>query len=126
VANLANATLAGAALSGITPDDTTCPNGINSDLYADGCFSQRLYSISGFISPVLKAKLAKAARQIVVKFRLDNTAGKPVSSSVATAVTVACTWKAAAEYFQCVIKTPRVPVTRLPSRLSRTSAMALS
>jgi uncharacterized protein YjbI with pentapeptide repeats len=123
-ATLVGATITGAELSGITWSDTTCPNGANSNLYAAGCLSQRLYGFAGFISPARKSTLPVSSHQVTVTFRLTNAAGKPIASSTAAklaaarevrvtftgqnikAVIAYCAWKTAAEDFACVVKIP--------------------
>jgi hypothetical protein len=104
--------------------DTTCPNGLSSDDYVDGCFSKRRYGLSGFISPLPGSTLARSAGRIVVRFRFTNAAGRLIASSTAATlaaqhrveavltgpgiakVSVLCTWDKTARYFLCVIKIP--------------------
>jgi uncharacterized protein YjbI with pentapeptide repeats len=128
-ANLTRATLVGASVSGWqTPgaiwSDTTCPNGLNSSLYADGCNTARLYGFGGFISPARKGTLPVSSHVVTVTFRLTDAKGKPITSAPATkmaagrevratltgqnikAVTAYCAWKTAAKVFDCVIKNP--------------------
>jgi hypothetical protein len=83
-----------------------------------------LYGFGGFLSPLPKSTLQKSGSAIPVKFRLTNTAGQPISSSVAAALAAAgdvkatltgpgispqsalCTWNSTNLLFQCNIKTP--------------------
>ena len=124
-ATLAGATITGAELSGIIWSDTTCPNGTNSNLYAAGCFSERLYGFDGFISPVRNSTLPVSSHQVTVTFRLTNAEGKPIASTVAAqlaaarevrvtltgqsikAVIAYCAWKTATKDFGCVIEIPK-------------------
>jgi uncharacterized protein YjbI with pentapeptide repeats len=128
-ANLTRATLAGSSItgwqtSGAIWSDTTCPNGLNSSLYAEGCNSGRLYGFDGFLSPARKSTLPVASHEVTVTFRLTDVNGKPINSATAAglaaarhvrvtlagqsvkAVTVYCAWKTTAKDFGCVIKIP--------------------
>jgi hypothetical protein len=83
-----------------------------------------VYGFRGFLSPAPKSTL-KPGSTIKVKFRLTNTAGKPIARSIAAKLaaahdvtarltgpgisrrSVSCIWNSARRFFQCNIKTPR-------------------
>jgi uncharacterized protein YjbI with pentapeptide repeats len=129
-ANLTRATIDGADLEGTqTPEaiwsDTTCGNGLNSNLYSNGCNTERLWGFAGFLSPVRKSTLPVSSHEVTVTFRLTFTNGDLVNSPNASwlvshrwvratltgqnikAVTANCTWKTAAKEFSCVVKLPK-------------------
>jgi uncharacterized protein YjbI with pentapeptide repeats len=121
--DLKGATVAGANFANVIWQDTTCPNGLNSNLYIDGCFSQRLYGLAGFMAPKPGSTVSGSARQIVVRFRFTNAAGHLLGSGTAAAlaaqhrvkavltgsganVGALCGWDKTTAYFSCVIKIP--------------------
>jgi uncharacterized protein YjbI with pentapeptide repeats len=128
-ANLTRATLAGADLegtqtSGAIWSDTTCGNGLNSSLYADGCNTGRLDGFDGFLSPARKSTLPVSSHEVTVTFRLTDVKGKPLNSATSAvlakrrwvratltgqnikAVSAFCAWRTAAKEFSCVVKIP--------------------
>jgi hypothetical protein len=82
-----------------------------------------VYGFRGFVSPSPKSTL-KLGSTIYVKFRLSDTAGRPIAPAIAAKLaaardvtatltgrgirrrSVSCTWKRAHRFFQCTIKTP--------------------
>jgi uncharacterized protein YjbI with pentapeptide repeats len=128
-ANLTRATLAGADLegtqtSGAIWSDTTCGNGLNSSLYADGCNTGRLDGFGGFLSPTRKSTLPVSSHKVTVTFRLTDVKGDPLNSPTSAvlaqrrwvratltgqnikAVSAYCAWRTAAKEFSCVVKIP--------------------
>lgn len=83
-----------------------------------------VYGFGGFLSPPPKSTL-KSGSTINVKFRLTNTAGRPIALATAAKLaaahdvtatltgpgirrrSVSCTWNRARRFFHCSITTPR-------------------
>ena len=128
-ANLTRATIAGSNLegtqtSGVIWSHTTCGNGLNSNLYADGCNTGRLDGFDGFLSPARKSTLPVSSHEVTVTFRLTDTKGRPLNSATSAvlakrrwvratltgrnikAVSAYCAWRTAAREFSCVVKIP--------------------
>jgi uncharacterized protein YjbI with pentapeptide repeats len=122
-ADLKGATVTGASFKNVIWSDTICPDGVNSSLYVDGCLSQRLYGLAGFIGPRPGSTTSRSARQVVVRFRLTNAKGGLLGSRTAAALAArhrvtavlagprakavaVCRWDRKARYFICAIKIP--------------------
>jgi hypothetical protein len=83
-----------------------------------------VYGFGGFLSPPQKSTLEPGST-ISVKFRLTNTAGRPIAAAIAAKLaaahdvmatlsgpgisrrSVSCTWNSVHQFFQCNIKAPR-------------------
>lgn len=127
-ADLKGATVSGANFADVVWQGTTCPDGLNSNDYVDGCFSERLYGLAGFIAPKPASRVSRSARHIVVRFRLTNAAGHRLGTGIAAALAAQhrvkavltgsgagagalCRWDRKTAYFSCAIKTPRTVKT---------------
>jgi uncharacterized protein YjbI with pentapeptide repeats len=82
------------------------------------------YGLHGFIAPANGSTIARSSRTIMVRFRLTNASGTPISASLATAlaaahdvratlrgpgikaVTANCTWSATQRDLACAIRVP--------------------
>ncbi len=122
-ADLKGATVTGASFKNVIWSDTICPDGVNSSLHVNGCLSQRLYGLAGFIAPRPGSTTSRSARQVVVRFRLTNAKGGLLGSRTAAALAAqhrvravlagpraravaVCRWDLKARYFNCAIKIP--------------------
>ncbi len=122
-ADLKGATVAGASFENVIWHDTICPDGLNSSLYVNGCLSQRLYGLAGFIAPRPGSTTPRSSSRIVVRFRLTNAEGRLLGSGTAAALAAqrrvrvvlagpharavaVCRWDTRARYFSCAIKIP--------------------
>jgi uncharacterized protein YjbI with pentapeptide repeats len=107
-----------------TWSDTVCPDGTNSNLYADGCFSTKLYEFAGTLSPRAGGTLRKAVMHFKVTFRLYAAKGQRITVAQAKALAAAhdvrailsgpaikpvvagCNWNATMLEFSCNFTTP--------------------
>jgi len=99
-----------------------------------------VFGFGGFVAPAPGSTLARSSHTIKAQFRLTNSAGKAIASTVASAlaaahdvramlagpainpVMVTCTWKATTKVFNCPIKIPARVRTGTSNRYTITAA----